>query len=246
MRPFSLEGETAARRNLDLAIAQDPEFADAYACYGLSYMHEYEMPWSPDPDAAIIKAHEFAHRALDLDPGSSLAHRVLGHSAHYMGKYELAEHEVERALMLNPIDHGNLCIRSWIMLFSNRQEEALRYLAKERRLNPCSTENCLLKLGVAYHTSERYQEAIDTFNRMRSWDWVRYACLAAAYTQMGEFDLARASQGRHSSVVLVEFTGSGGDPVERWRRYLGDVFKFRASRDGERFLEGLRVAGVAT
>jgi TolB-like protein len=238
------DGELAARGHLDRALALDQDLASAYACYAISYVHEYEAAWGQDRERVADRAFQLGRKAVALDETDSYAHHALAYAAHYWGRIEFAQKEIDRAIRLNRYDYHNLCVRAWITMFSGRPGEALTDLNEALRLNPFASENCLITIGIAEFMAALYRESCATFARMSSWDPLRYACLAACQAELGQDEQARAAAEKVRAVAAIEF---GGDPVsalERWRAYAEAMFLFQDSADLARFADGLHKAGL--
>lgn len=238
------EGEIAARLHLDQALRLDPTCAAAYACYAISYIHEYEAAWCRDRPGTIERALRLARTAVDLDETDSYTHQALAYAAHYCGQAELARSEIDRAILLNPHDYPNLCTRAWIVMFSGRPAEALMDLNQALRLNPIAPEMCLVTIGLAEYMAALYRESAETFARMSAWDSLRYACLAACHAQLGQAEQARANAQKLIRVAEAEFGGEAVDSLQRWRAYAEAMLHFQRPDDLARFAEGLRKAGL--
>jgi TolB-like protein len=239
MRHYTEQGELAARSHLGRALELDSGYAAAFATLALSHVHEYEATWCRSPQAAIDRAYELAHESVALDDCDSLGHRALAYAAHYRGQHELAEKEIERAIAMNPNDYSNLCIKSWVLLFSGRPDGALVCLKESLRLNPFAPDNCFLSIGLAEYTARRYRDSAEKFGQMTSWDTLRLACLAACHGQLGEDAEARAAAADWLKAVGAAF---GDDAIARWRTYMNCLFRFQKSDDREHLLDGLRKA----
>ncbi|HEX6120965.1 MAG TPA: BTAD domain-containing putative transcriptional regulator [Dongiaceae bacterium] len=238
------EGELAARIHLDRALELDAELASAYACYAVSYIHEYEAAWCADRHGAAVRAFQLGRKAVALDETDAYTHHALAYAAHYAGHGGLARKEIDRAILLNPHDYHNLCVRAWITMFAGRPAEALSDLNEALRLNPFASENCLITIGIAEFMAALYQESCVTFAQMSSWDPLRFACEAACHAQLGQSAQARASADQVRRVAAAEFGGDAASSLERWRAYAESIFRFGNSADLARFADGLHRAGL--
>lgn len=237
-------GELAARAHLDRALELDLEFAAALACYAMSFVHEYEAAWCRDRHGAADKAFQLSRQAVALDETDAHTHYALAYAAHHWGQGDLARKEIDRAILLNRYDYHNLCVRAWITMFAGHPAEALSDLNEALRLNPFASENCLITIGIAEFVAALYRESCATFERMSSWDPLRYACLAACYAQLGQSDQARATAKKVREVAVAEFGGDPANSLERWRIYAEAMFRFQESADLARFADGLHKAGL--
>ena len=112
------------------------------------------------------------------------------------------------------------------------------------RLNPLAPDNCLFAIGMAEYVAGRYEEALAAFGKTKDWGLLRPAWIAACYAQLG-----RDAQAQTAAAEVRELAPS--DPsipdeadIEHWRAYWSRLIKFEDPNDRERFLEGLRMAGL--
>jgi TolB-like protein/DNA-binding SARP family transcriptional activator len=244
MRQGSKPDELAARSYLDRAIAEDPEYAAAYAAYAYSYIHEYEAPWSPDRDDARKRAFELARKAVSLDETDSIARRVLAYAAHYCGEVELACKEIETALALNPNDYSNTCVKAWILNFGGRPEKGLACRDRSLRINPFTPDNCLFDAGIALYMLKNYDKSVESFARMGSWDLLRLPCLAAGHAQFGNTKEAATVADAARAAIRATYGDVCSEARDRWQNYAWSVLKFRRESDRAHLMAGFRKAGL--
>ena len=124
-------------RHLEEAIAQDPNFALAYAALGDLYVSMLG-DFIP-PRAAFEKADPLITKALDLDENSSDAHLAKGNLAlQYHLDYELAEREIKRAIDLNPSNAAAHMRYATLAVVTGDFEGALREAKVSHELDPLS------------------------------------------------------------------------------------------------------------
>src|SRR5262249_6663674 len=70
------EANTQARQLWEKAITLDPQYAEAYACLGVTYLVEWNLRWSTDPQT-LERALALEHQALALDGSLPKAHSLL-------------------------------------------------------------------------------------------------------------------------------------------------------------------------
>jgi len=85
-----------ARSMLDRALQLDPNFTDARAYYGLTYIIAVEGGISNDP-GDIFLAEKELRRAEKEDPQLALAHAMLGAAHFFHGQMDLAGEEYQQA-----------------------------------------------------------------------------------------------------------------------------------------------------
>jgi TolB-like protein/DNA-binding winged helix-turn-helix (wHTH) protein/Flp pilus assembly protein TadD len=85
------------------AIAENPQYAEAYAGLADAYALLGSLPNSKTRQTAMPEAKETAMKALELDDSLAEAHTSLAFvEMHYDWKFEEAEQEFKRAIDLNP------------------------------------------------------------------------------------------------------------------------------------------------
>jgi tetratricopeptide (TPR) repeat protein len=77
-------------------------------------------------------------------------------------QYAQAVAEGERAITLDPNNADSYAWQAEVLNISGRSEEALKMVEKGMRLNPRYPPYYLTQLGVAYHLTGRYAEAVAT------------------------------------------------------------------------------------
>lgn len=157
-------GFEAAVKAFEQAIANDPEFALAYA--GLA--DAYVLPTNQMPGGAAAsreKALAAATRALELDGNLAEAHtsRAALHFFHERD-FEAAEQEFTRAIALNP---GYPLARQWFAVLlaeTGRDAQALIHAREAVTLDPMSGTT-RQTLGRVHYYGRRYTEAIAELRR---------------------------------------------------------------------------------
>ncbi|HEY5623399.1 MAG TPA: hypothetical protein VIV14_06530, partial [Gammaproteobacteria bacterium] len=120
-------------RDLDQAIALDPDFALAHAYKALAYATStggvLRVEDEPTRGERARLAREHAERALALDPNVGLAHSALARLHEFYLRRTEAAQAYERAYELNPND-PNLLIDYSIFLSKGRQPEAALQISR--------------------------------------------------------------------------------------------------------------------
>jgi len=176
----------------DEAIAEDPNFALAYA--GLS--DSYVVPANRmAPREAMPRAKAAAMRALELDETLAEAHASLGRVfAAYDWDWTNAEKEYKRAIELNP---QYAIAHQWYggyLAVMGRTNEAIAERKQALDLEPLSlTIN--FELGLGFYYDRDYDRAIEQFQKTLELDHEFPAVnnfLPAAYEQKGMYNEAIA------------------------------------------------------
>jgi TolB-like protein/DNA-binding winged helix-turn-helix (wHTH) protein len=223
-----------ARALLSRAIERDPEYAGAYAALAETYYTAVSMGWAETPPAFLLRAGEFAEKALVLDDSDVRARVVLGRIHLFHQQYEQARAELDRALAINPSDARGLAARGNLLMWLGDTDAAIEMLERSERIDPELSAFDRNAIGMAYYLKGRYETAIRQAELNIQKTGVAHfslALMAAAYAQLSRFDDVNRMVG------AIRRT----DPT------------FDAERFGTKFLnpanlqhlrEGLRLAGL--
>ena len=223
-----------ARQLLEQAITLDPNYASAYAALGLVRLNAVISGWTEQTLEGLDQAETLAHKALDLDSGSSEAHAVL--SGVYLNKarYDMARAEADKAIALNPNDADSHAMRGGTLIFIGEPEEALRSFDMALRLNPGLDIVRFYPIGLAYYFVGRFEDAVRVTapQAIRNpGDYFNEASLAASYAQLGRMeDAAKAASAT----------------LHAWPFFRVDTFASQFNRESDRaaIADGLRKAGL--
>jgi adenylate cyclase len=182
----SMQDNIEAQRNIERALALDPNYAHAHAwracIVGQSWVHN----WCTDRDAAWQTVNQELKIALALDDRDSDVHRVLAAVNLAGGNHTAAEYHQERAISLNPNNDLIVVQQGELYTWLGKPEEGIEWIRKAIRLNPHHPERFWSHLGRAHFVARRYAEAIDAFRRISRPDHVHYAFLAASSAMLGD------------------------------------------------------------
>jgi adenylate cyclase len=155
------ESLAQARQMYEKAIVLDPQYAEAYAWLGVAYYREWIWRWNADPQT-LERAFTLAQQATALDDSLPIAHSLLGLSYVRKQQYDQAIAESERAITLDPNNADSYAWQAEVLNVAGRSELALKMVEQAMRLNPRYPFYYLTQLGVAYHLTGRYAEAVAT------------------------------------------------------------------------------------
>ena len=154
-----------------------------------------------------------------------------------MGEHVKAMVEAEQAIRYDPNYANAHVLLVTHLYYAGRPEEGLARIRKAMQINPHHPFSYTFHLGQAYFILERYPEAIDALlkaidcnpasERIHVW-------LAAAYVRSGELEEARWE----AEQVLNLNRGFSLQRIE-------ESHPFKDREDLERFIGGLRMAGLS-
>ena len=233
-----------AKRLYQQAIELDPQFALAYsrsaACDNMLAGIGYGTDDTYSETVATVQ------RALALDSNDNWSRLTLGWTLLRRQRFEESEEQFEKALDLNRNDAD--CM-SWVALgfvLLGRSEEAFELIGKAMRLNPLHPNSYHLVLAnAAYHTG-RYEDALREFRRGSEYGVWHHANLAAAYGQTDRIEEAQAETALFVEERREQLAKRGTPlPASDLDLVTERLGRFRRQVDQDRYLDGLRKAGLS-
>jgi TolB-like protein/cytochrome c-type biogenesis protein CcmH/NrfG len=232
---FTKESNAQARPLFEKTIALDPQYAEAYAWLGMTYMNVWIQQWSPDRQT-LQRALELEQQALALDVALPRAHILLSYIYVFKTQYEPAVTAAERAIALNP-SQGMIYVGLANSLnFLGRSEEALGLVEKAVRLTPRLPTNSFFALGQVYYLTGRTEEAIAVLKKSLNGspaDLGAHLYLAAVYSEVGR---DREAQAAAAEVLRINPKWS----LEVWKQRV----PYKEPAMLERVFTALRKAGL--
>jgi adenylate cyclase len=238
IRRFTRNDLAEARRLLDEAIVLDPANSVAYSDLALARHFEGVFGWGDGPARSHAAFAEAARKAVTLDDGDATAHTALAVFELFSGRHEEARRRLRRALDIDPnlaVAHGYLGVTN---AFAGDFQAALQHVDEAIRLSPRDPLLIIFPLakGWAALNAGHYEEAVEFSAHAADANPEFpdiYAVLASANGQLGRAGAACVALDQ----LLQRMPGlTASDPrLER---------PFARAADRERFLEGLRKAGM--
>ena len=156
----------------------------------------------------------------------------------------MAKVHVEKALELNPNDYHNMCSKGYFLAFSDQTSESISCSIEAMRWNPLTPENCLFNIGVAEYVAGRYSESLASFCKTKGWGLLRPAFIAACYAQLDRNTQAQVAAAEVWTLASSDPSAPEKMDEARWRVYWSRIMKFENPIYWEKFLEGIRKAGL--
>ena len=238
IRRFTREDLAQARRLLDEAIALDP--TNSMALSDLAFAHHFEavFGWGEAPAESHARVGEAARKAVAADDGDAMAHTALAIFDLFSGRHDEARRRLNRALDLDP---NSMFARGYLGVsygFGGEPEAAFAHLDEALRLSPRGPLLVIWHLckGWTALTAERYEEAVEFAEQAREANPEFpdiYAVLASANGQLGR--AAEAASALHELLRRMPGLTASDERLNR---------PFARAADRDRFLEGLRKAGM--
>lgn len=124
--------------------------------------------WSDDPQRDTRLASECAKRALDMDPGNSLALAINGFvHVNLLKKFDVAEDSYERALAANPSNAFAWLLKGTLHAFKSEGEQAIEHAERALSLSPLDSHRYLYDslAATAAISAGGYQHALELAQR---------------------------------------------------------------------------------
>ena len=225
------------------AINLDPNYYRAHAHLADTYSWIVESEWQSELNMTRAQINELLrkHLSIALEKPTSTASRVAAWLAVRARNYDVALEETEKAIALDPNDPYNFNMKAHILYRTGFAKQAEQNALRAIRLNPKSSGTHYRQLGHALFQQERFDEAVDAYQRSISLDpdykW-HYLDLSAAYGQLGELQKAKAALAKFEE-YRTQWAPDGLTIriVSGWGTFWDLSYR-------DRYLEGLRKAGM--
>jgi len=235
---FTKEGSAEAKHLLLKALELDPHNATALADLALVHHFEAVFGWGESPQHSHAQFGEAARRAVAIDDQDASAQTALAIFDLFSGRHDDASQRLRKAIELNPSLAFASGYLAAVHAFAGEREAALPNLEKAIRLSPRDPLVVIWNIIAAWAAlnDELFEEAIDYARKaiQENPEFTDiHGVLAASYGHLNRSAEARAA--------LDEFLRrmpnlTASDPrLDR---------PFKRPADKERFLEGLRKAGL--
>jgi adenylate cyclase len=236
-RHMSAERVEDARSCLERATESDPEYADAWALLGMSYLDQVRLRTaqrSQDEDL-LDRALRAAQRAADVAPDGALAHRSLLLVHSFRGEVEEALTAGERALALSPNNAEILAEFGMRLALMGRWERGIALIDGAIARNPAHPGWYHTAPALNFYRQGRYAEALEEARQIDAPGWVHtHTVLAMIYGQLGQEEEARAAAHR-----ILEL-----DPDFEENAWYELQLRNFPEQMAEHMAEGLRKAGL--
>jgi tetratricopeptide (TPR) repeat protein len=220
------------------AIELDPEFASVHGMAAWCYVLRRNYGWVAASAEETGEIERLARRASRLGKEDPIALYTGGFALAHVGDLDTGAALIERALMLDPNLAAGWHLSGWVNIYLGKPEIAIEHLARAMRLNPLDPLMFGLQNGTAaaHFLAGRYDEASTWSDKAlrEHADFLPALRMAAA---------SHACAGRMLEAQKTLARIRQLDPELRVSK-LADVVPFRGQKDFDRYVEGLRTAGL--
>ena len=241
---FTKSGNEEARRLTEEAMGADPMNALIRAFYANYCCIAYLFDWVANIEQSLETALEFAKQAVTLDDGDSTARWILGHVLLTARSHAEARVHAEKAIELNPNDTYARAMYGNFLTCIGEPITGLKHIELAKRQDPFELSWTHWVKGSAYFTARRYDEAIETFNRMHDPNQEVHCYLAASYAFADRLHEARAELGKFLHIAERDMAHFPAQDAEGWMKYLNRAAPYLHQRDLDHLCAGVRKAGL--
>ncbi|NRB17625.1 MAG: tetratricopeptide repeat protein [Rhodobacteraceae bacterium] len=214
------------------AIALDPDFARAYSALAWLHFLSFMQFRTKSFEEIKSKTLELAQTAHRLDSHDVRAHWVLGGLHLHEGNLTHSNAELDKALRLDPNNADLLVWSASVLVYAGQEEVALERCKHALRLNPNCPDWYYWCTAAAYFHLGLYEDALVELEQMSATEYAG-RIKAATYAHLGRLEDARSEA--HDFLELVPTFS-----VSDWAR----TEFYSNPKELERFVEGLRIAGL--
>jgi adenylate cyclase len=232
------QGDDTARAMFDKAVASNPDYAPAYGGRAATYFREFYLRRGDlKSDAALERAFNTAQRSLSLNTSVSDALYVVAGVYLFRRQYDEAFALLNRAIARTADDTDLIERLGEAYIFSGAAQKGINALLRMMSLNPFHGPAVFAHLARGYLLLDRIDDAVSQAEICASRAPEYRPCYeveAVAYTEKGLLGRARDAVARIQKL-------DPGYTLQTAPRMM----PFRNSPDLERFLDGLRKAGLS-
>ncbi len=223
----------AAFAHFSDAIAEDADFARAYAWRACTFSRTWSFPITELERESCIAD---INRALNLDPTEPEANRIVGAICRLLGEYDKADRHIARALSLNPNDAHITIKAAEHNCFIGKPKEARTLIDRAKLLNPSFPEWYWEIDALADYVAQNFEAAVANVAKL---DFPTFA--GYAYQTAAEQELGRPKEA--SATIKRLKTAYPHVSLSVYGRH-GQRFHFRDERLQDKFISALAKAGL--
>jgi TolB-like protein/Tfp pilus assembly protein PilF len=230
---YTPEELSASRAGLEAALRKAPAYADAWAMLAClcaqDYLHGYELQKN-----ALESAASAARKAVELSPANHLAYFSLAQVLAHQKDFDSFQDAAERVLALNPMDGNAVAFLGEFLVYGGNAERGMQLADRAKQLNP--NHPGFYWFADFYHafSQKNYRGAVAFAQKAKlRGNPLAPMMIASAAGQLGDGETAAKA-----ASDLLKFRPELPALMPR------QVAKIWNPEYGERFLDGLRKAGI--
>ena len=246
LRKDSEDGTNKAIEYFERAIEIDPDYSRAYAALAAANWRIVVSSWFSAAGGGFYHAWQSLNANLDKAKDTALGHSITAEVLAQQGQFDRAFQEITKALAIAPNESDIYISKSKILNAIGRAAEAEDAARWAMRLDPQYSPEYLRVLARSIFNQRRYNEAIDTLQRVvkQQSDAIEdYATLASSFGYTGRLDEVPAMIEKYNELAVP----NGYDPLtvqELGWWWYGDIFNYDEGYRAH-LQEGLRKVGIS-
>lgn len=196
---FTPNTHLRSREELESAIREDPDYADAWAALANIYLGEalFGFNQTSTLSCLIEKVVSTAQKAVALEPRNVIANYILAMALFYRKDRAQFLAMAEHSLKLAPSRPDNLATIGMHLLLAGEWERGLRLVETAMKLNPYHPNWYYLVLSLYHLHGHHYPEALTSINRFAALDFFPFQVnLAVIHGYLDNEAEARQALGR--------------------------------------------------
>jgi DNA-binding SARP family transcriptional activator len=228
-----------AGRMLEQALAIEPDHPIGNARAGFWHVFHVGQGWSPDVAWSFAKADEACGRALRVDPDNAEALAIKGHIAAFFHRdFDAAQHAFDRSLRLNPSLAFAWALSAPTQCYVGAPRRALERLDRYRSLAPFDPYFPLFETiyTMAHAFAGDYEQGAIVGRRSVRANPTFTNGYKPLLMALGHLGLRGEASTYLESLLRL-------DPAFSLVTFARD-YPFARPEDRERYMQGLRLAGV--
>ncbi|HKQ25777.1 MAG TPA: adenylate/guanylate cyclase domain-containing protein [Burkholderiales bacterium] len=223
-----------AKTCLARTVERNPDYADAWANLAYAYVDQYWAEYE-GPSDPLVRAHDAARRAVDLDPKSQIARYALANVYFFENDVDGFFVEAERALALNPNNTEVIAALGVRFTYAEKRERGLALIKKAIALNPLHPGWYLMPVVFHHYRNQDYETALEFARRIDMPQfWYTHYFLSAVYGELGQSERAQAAM----NDLLKLNPAFKTRPLQYIRMW------YKSEEAVQHFAEGFRKAGL--
>jgi adenylate cyclase len=235
---YTKKDAAEAQRLLFKAIELDPMSSEAFCLLAFTHLMQVQFGWSQSTAKSIEAAEKAAQSAVAIDDRDAWAHTALGLVNLISKRYDDAVCRLENAIDLNPNLANAYGAVGQALALAGEYEAAVTHINKAIRLSPHDPFAVYWfgHLGVAAFADERYQDACYWGRKTIQQNPMFPGGHRLVAASCGQLDQSQEAASELKKLFHL-MPGMTADDVRK-------QVPFKRPNDMERYIEGLRKAGL--
>jgi TolB-like protein len=226
-------GRAEATKLFAKAIEIDPNYGFAHALLAILHVTK----WSDDlnsTDSVLQEAFDLAKRAIELDSNESTCFSIFALVCLSRRSFEAALQHMQRAIELNPNNQWNAADMGIVQTYLGEADAALSCFKRAKEIDPFFDPPWyFMKLGQAYLTLRRYDEALAAFELSPLQNFREAAFMAACHAR-----LSNPARAAFCVALCLKMM-----PAFSIKRFMSKE-PYKKPTDGAHLAESLRLASL--